>query len=139
MKRETMKRMVCKACGGVLKDISFGYGVGNRWLCEYCGSEYITRGPTEQPYIAEVLPARCEALKAGVTMADELLNYLDPTEAKELIKRRLADKLANELINKMDLIEENDPATMSRRYTASIRIYQSGYKFGWGDLHVAGV
>lgn len=62
-------------------------------------------------------------------MSNELLDHIGPAEASKLISRRLADALANELVDKMDLIEEDDPATMTRRYTASIRIYQSGYKF----------
>lgn len=68
-----IKRMICKSCGGVLTDISFWHG-GPRWRCEYCGAEYIVEGAPANPNFIEVVPARCEVLRARVVLFTSVRN-----------------------------------------------------------------
>lgn len=114
-----IKRMICKACGGVLTDISI-MNV-SRWRCEYCGAEYIIEGVPANPNIVEVVPARYEVLRARVVLDPKAVMEISPAVLEAHVKGLLADELARAIIDVAD-IKARYYITGEKEFDASVRI-----------------
>lgn len=113
-----MERMVCKSCGGVLKDISAGH-TGARWVCEYCGAEYMRDTDMPGIRIVEVRPSRFEVIKAEQVIT---MNLYPEGDIEDIIKEQMVHKLAKRILECADITKEIDPYLNALRYQARIRV-----------------
>lgn len=124
-----LKRMVCKSCGGLLKDVS-ALHTGGRWLCEYCGAEYMVKTESAQRNIVEVVPARCDAVRAQVMIDRSLIDKLPKEEVRKIAVMRLASDIAKTIAENVKIKEEDDLYMDAKKYTAQIRIIKENATFG---------
>ena len=111
------KNGVCPNCGAQVNSV--------RLLCEYCGTQF-----TEDmiPIVVERPEVKIISAKVKVDM-EAIEMFKDDPSFKEHIMRDIACKMARELIEYMDFMEEYEPVHMQKIISARMRVVKKGFHF----------
>lgn len=107
-----MKEYRCKYCGGHINPRTM--------KCEYCDTQYKQEADDIIP-ILSIEKTNLIPLVAKVEVADEVLFQLGEG-IEQLVKQRLANMLAEKIMEKAKLAHEHNILNMTHVYMAMVRI-----------------
>lgn len=110
----------CRNCGAPLDH--------HKSFCEYCGT------PTDnwlmiKPPTITITPHDLETLKCGVFVNKEMVDVVGYSQSTEYVKDVLTRKMAEGLIDYMDIRSEYDPIQMSYNVSGRIRVLNEKTRF----------
>lgn len=125
------EKLQCDNCGGVLDHE--GHDI---FACKYCGMKYkitgwVKKEETLGNYIEKLeksvmIPSKYNVIGAKLRISDEVKNYYSEDAFAGMVKRKLADNIANYIYNNFDSVVEchsdTDICTMQTTYTARMRV-----------------
>ena len=135
------KHINCKNCGAPLHY----NGYTNRYVCEYCGSEYMVeptpftkyedKVPVEKVVLIETIPPQFLTLAAEVKVPDSSAYMRDPEIVNEMVLKELTNKIAIKIPDFLTIQTAYDFPNMAQTYRAILRIVppKKDGKFDWMD------
>lgn len=111
------KNGCCPNCGAQVNSVTL--------RCEYCGTQFsedMVPIVVERPEI-RILQTNT---KVDLRMLDA---YKDDPTVEEHIKRELAYRMAVELLDDMEFMEEVDPVYFQKTISARMRVVKKGFRF----------
>ena len=117
-----MERLTCKLCRGDLR-----HQGDMRFICEYCGAEYLLEGTEGARHFIQLRPAQCSTRKINRVIPTEVAKCFKGSDLIEQVKREMVEKLADAILDSVDYTEELIPELNEVRCTAKVRIIQGKY------------
>lgn len=112
-----MKPYICPQCGGQVNRA--------KMICEYCGTQF--REERNEIKVVAYNPL-VHTLGANVILDREMAK-LSPKEAAEMAIKHMANQFAEGIAQFMEVRTIEEPITDTVRFSARLRVLESGYKF----------
>ena len=112
-----MKPYICPQCGGQINLAKL--------ICEYCGTQFLEEC---NEIIVVAYNPRVHTLGANVILDREMAT-LSPKEAAEMAIKHMANQFAEGIAQFMEVRTIEEPKTDTIRFSARLRVLDSGYKF----------
>lgn len=114
----------CPHCGRPLNQ--------ERKICEYCGARFTIiekeLGGAKVSRLQITDPA-ARVLAVEIIISEDMIEALGEAEAVNYAKKEMAQKMAKEIVNKMELRDMPSIERMERRIRGQIRIIEKEFRF----------
>lgn len=120
-----MKDLIkCPHCGRPLNQ--------ERKICEYCGARFTIiekeLGGAKVSRLQITDPA-ARVLNVGAIISEDIIEAIGEAEAVNYVKKEMAQKMAKEIVNKMELRDMPSIERMGRWVRGQIRIIEKEFRF----------